>query len=583
MAWRCRLRRARSSYKQGRSPSVDAISAHIDNSPFQLGQYMSTHNHLSVQFEEKQIDSIFAKLDQCHLPGISVGVAVGGKPVYRKSFGLASMNLPTALSPGTRMRVGSISKQFTVLAYLLLCEEGRARIDDPIGKHLPELHPTTHKVTMHQLMSHTSGLRDSNDLVHQFSGIESNSVSAADYLSMYYELDDVNAPPGTTCLYNNGAYVVLSAVIERITRQPLEEALHDYVFGPIGMHDTLLRRWDYTFVPNSADSHLFEADKGWKGMGIFGGRDQSGAAMVVSTIDDMLRWMAHMDAPRVGSAATWEAMKTPPMLLNGTRASYGLGLYSLTYRGAVTLQHGGGLPGVNAVMLKFPAAALDVVAITNRSDINTANLAEKVVDACLPNLDPVVYPAEGQFTTGLFLSPRTSRVLQLYPSQLPYNPKGLMQIAAIDGHPLPFAPDRHGVLRTTSPALVSKIVLTRVGDLENPTSVLFDEFGNPDEFVPVKRVLRQDAEIIVGRYRSDTTGTELTISAAGEGARMSSKGRFGTAVHDLECLTEGIWESTAVEKFSLPMFGMLRFDNDYNVLSFSNYLTRNLRFRRSAP
>ena len=96
---------------------------------------------MRVKFDEEKVDSIFAELDQCHLPGAAVGIAVDGLPVYRKGFGLASMELPVLLSPTIRMRIGSTSKHFTCLAYLLLCEEGRAEIDDPIGKYLPELHP----------------------------------------------------------------------------------------------------------------------------------------------------------------------------------------------------------------------------------------------------------------------------------------------------------------------------------------------------------------------------------------------------------------------------------------------------------
>src|SRR6202022_3356579 len=111
---------------------------------------------LAVEFDEKKIDAIFAKVDQCQMPGAAVGIAIGGKPVYRKGFGLASMELPLVLSPSIRMRIYSTAKHFTCLAYMLLCEGGKAGIDDPIGNVLPELHPVTRKVTMRQLMGHVS-------------------------------------------------------------------------------------------------------------------------------------------------------------------------------------------------------------------------------------------------------------------------------------------------------------------------------------------------------------------------------------------------------------------------------------------
>src|SRR5437762_7756253 len=94
---------------------------------------------LDVAFDERKIDAIFAELNQCHLPGAAVGIAIGGKPVYRKGFGLARMELPVVLSPAIRMRIGSTTKHFAAFAYLLLCEEGKAGIDDPLGKYFPEL------------------------------------------------------------------------------------------------------------------------------------------------------------------------------------------------------------------------------------------------------------------------------------------------------------------------------------------------------------------------------------------------------------------------------------------------------------
>src|ERR1700678_483044 len=127
-------------------------------------------NTLAVQFDEKKIDRIFEEVNQCELPGVAVGVAIGGKCVYRKGFGLANMELPISLSPAMRMRIGSTTKHFTSLAYLLLCEEGRAGLDDQLRTYFPELHPVTHNVTMRQLMGQMSGLRDAHDISWQFSG-----------------------------------------------------------------------------------------------------------------------------------------------------------------------------------------------------------------------------------------------------------------------------------------------------------------------------------------------------------------------------------------------------------------------------
>jgi D-aminopeptidase len=146
------------------------------------------YNPPTVLFDEKKIDAIFAPFDQCRLPGAAVGIAIHGTPAYRRGFGVANMELPILLSTNIRMRIASISKHFTALAYMLLCEDGIADIDDPIGKYLPELHRSTHKVTMRQLMGNIGGLHDAYDICHQFSGTAYPATSA-ELLSFYGDLD----------------------------------------------------------------------------------------------------------------------------------------------------------------------------------------------------------------------------------------------------------------------------------------------------------------------------------------------------------------------------------------------------------
>src|SRR5580658_3725362 len=104
----------------------------------------------SIAFDERKIDAIFADLDQCHSPGAAVGIAIDNRPVYRKGFGLANMELPVVLSPTIRMRIASTTKHFTCLAYMLLCEEGKAALDDPIGRYVPELKPASGRATVRQ-------------------------------------------------------------------------------------------------------------------------------------------------------------------------------------------------------------------------------------------------------------------------------------------------------------------------------------------------------------------------------------------------------------------------------------------------
>lgn len=553
----------------------------------------------SVELDERKIDAVFAGLNQCQLPGVAVGIALQGKPIYRKGFGLANMELPVLLSPTIRMRIGSVTKHFAAFAYMLLCEEGRAAADDTIGKYLPELHPVTHGVTLRQLMGHTSGLRDASDIRFRFGGFEGRPVSCEELLRLYRTLDDVDTPPGTAWMYNNGGYMILSAIIERITGQDLGQVLRERIFTPIGMTDTLLRRWDTDFVPNSATPHTMNPSGAFEKR--YWGLDFAGAGGMVSTVDDLLRWLAHMDAPAVGSARTWTAMKAPHTLANGTSTDYGLGLILGTYRGLKTIHHGGGWIGGNAQLLKVPEAGLDIVIIANRADAFAPVLANKILDSCVADLQPLEEGFKGPthteafallrikgddpvspekpdkatpaatFVTGAFRSQTSGRVVQLFG-------KEGRQIVSIDGHDLPYARCADGVLRPIPIWSFIKRVVTLKGNPAKPTAIQLSDFGTVDDLGPMDLVTKPDLGKIIGQYRSQSTATDISIYSGETGPRMRTQCPYGSMDYALECLTDGVWRANSV--LSIFLDCILSFDAAHEEFRLSSYNTRMLPFRR---
>lgn len=523
---------------------------------------------MTVSFNEQRTDAIFAELNQCHLPGAAVGIAVRGYPVYRKGFGLASAELPVVLSATTRMRLFSVSKHFACLAYLLLCEEGQASIDDPIDKYLPELHPVARAVTPRQLMGNISGLRDSHDITWVFSGAAA-PVLSTDLLSFYHTIDDVNCAPGTSWIYNNGGFLLLTFIVERITGQSMEEVLYRRIFGPVGMHDTLLRRTNTDFIPNSATMHMTNPAGSYHRSYL--GGERAGEGGVVSTVDDMLRWLRHMDDPVVGNVDTWTAMKTPQVLANGTSTGYGLGLFAGKYRGVETVFHSGGGMGANAFMLKVPAARLDVVVLVNRHDVDSMSLAHRILDACLPDLDPVKDSPRRKTVAGVFRSPTTGRVVQLFS-------KDEQQRGWIDNYDIPLEIDGDGVLRPSQMFGFLKQQLTPLDSL-GPERIRFDDFGNSDVLLRVVSESRIMPDAVLGRYRSESTGTEAEIYASETGACLRTVGRFGCKTFDLECLARGTWHARS----QLPwMGGIVSFDDDCRAFRFTTARTWALPFRRVA-
>jgi D-aminopeptidase len=532
-----------------------------------------------VHFDESAVDDIFAELNQCRLPGAAVGIAIDRVPVYRKGFGLASMDFPVVLSPSTRLRIASTSKHFTCLAYLLLCEDGFADIDDSVGKYLPELNGATRNATMRQLMGNTSGLRDVYDIFNQFNepyahgGGPAQWVRSHDLFRLYCDIDDVNAKPGTAWIYNNGGWLLLSVVIERISGQTLEQVMLERIFKPIGMSDSLLLRSDVDFVGNRGSQHVLKPAGGFERLS-WGVDNFLGAGAVMSTVDDMLKWLAHMDAPSVGNEATWNLIKAPHHLQNGCSTGYGLGLMIDRYRGVDTLHHGGNAFGGNVQMLKVPSLGLDVMVMVNRQDVWAFALVNKILDACLHNLNPIVKKPRGDsFVTGTFRSATSDRIVQMYG-------KNGQQIAVIGAGELPLESDENGVLRYTELWSEAKLTIKIVGNRVQPDAILLNEFDNIDELQISRVATAPDTRAIVGRYRA-VAGIDATISETEAGVELLTKGQFGSVAYLLEYIGQHIWRARPLSATRIGFLGgVLSFEEDGAALRFSSVLTRSLPFRR---
>jgi len=521
----------------------------------------------SFRFDHKMIDAIVAGLDQRGRPGAVLGIAVGGRPLYREGFGLANMELPLVLSTSTRMRVMSVTKQFASLAYLLLCESGRATPDDLVGKYLPGLHPVTRNVSVRQLMGNISGLRDVLDLSWHFSGT-GHPISTTELLSLYEELDQVNAAPGTAWIYNNGGWLLLGAIIERIAERSIEDVLRERIFEPLGMYDSLLRRTDTDFVRNCAHSHLLNPDGQYEKAGF--GTALSCEGGVVSTVDDLLRWLKHMSAPIVGTAETWHALRQPQQLANGSYTGYGLGLVVGRYRGVEVLYHSGVGMGCSAHVLKVPAFDLDVVVISNRDGVFAPELAERILDVCL-QLQAAGPPGmDAPLCSGIFRSPQTGRVIQLFVRE-----GG--QTASIDGFELPLELGEGGILRPTGASRHLKLSVTVEADPRASQTIRISDFGNTDELIRLSPSQATDGSEIAGHYKSTETQIEAVVSN-GRNPALKTRGRFGAAQFDLQPLAEGIWRARSGG--SIPWGGILSFASDATSFAFSNSCTRMLKFVR---
>ncbi len=288
---------------------------------------------------------------------------------------------------------------------MLLAEEERLSIDESPRKVLPELPGWANAITLRQLMAHTSGMRDSLDLILHTAG---PGVAAAPdiHLRMLAALDSVNFAPGESWSYNNGGYALLTEIVARVSGQPLADFLRERIFEPVGMNDTLLRALDTDLVSNSATLHVPSPAGGYT-RGVFG-VPIGGEGGIVSTVDDMLMWLKNMSDPVVGSRETWQTMRTPL-----TSHGYGLGLIAGRHRGLATVHHAGAVVGGSSQMIKLVDHQLDIIVMSNGlGGLELHNLVDAIIESCIPGLPPPEdVPAEP--ITGIFYSAATGRRLAL--------------------------------------------------------------------------------------------------------------------------------------------------------------------------
>lgn len=520
------------------------------------------------RFDEKQLDAVFAELDSCHEPGGAVAIAIGGIPVYRKGFGLANIELPVLLSSTIRMRIGSTTKHFICLAYMLLCEDGKANIDDPVEKYIPEIHPVAHGITIRQLMGHTSGLRDSL-AVSMFTNGTGAPVTRSEMTAYYQTIGDLDFAPGTAWSYNNGAYTLLSTVIERLTADPLDDILRKRIFQPLGMHYTMLRRWDSGFVPNSATLHMASPQGGFTRDVM--GPEYDGAGGLVATMDDMLIWLKHMDAPTIGSVATWDLMRTPFRLPNGISTGYGLGLVIDTYRGVDTISHSGGVMSGNSQMIKVPAAGLDISIAINRSDVGASSLANKVIDLLVEGLTPQPPKKTAEPISGLYVSPSSGRVVEL-------SAANGGQMASFDGFPmLPMDIDEGGMLQL--PETLRNLQISFLPHDNEGSLFEFDIQDRMDKIEPNTEAKLSD---MCGEYHAASIGAFAMVQQTADGPRLTFDGAHGRAAYTLEPLTVHHWRAASLG-ISAIQSGIITFADDGQSFDLTSTRLRHVRFIRRCP
>ena len=366
---------------------------------------------------EAALDKLFAGFDGSDRPGCTVAVVKDGKPLLRKAYGMASIDLGVANTPETVIRIGSQTKQFAVFLAFLLIKEGKLGYDDEVRKYHTDLPDYGMPVKISHVMTNVSGLREFLDMI-SLSGADARApISAAEISKLMRGQPSLNFKPGGRLMYCNTGFRLLSEIVEKISDEPMEDVMRKRIFEPLGMSNSRLMRLDDEVVPGLATHHLQQPDGSYK-KGRWG-TPIAGEGGAVSTLDDMLAWAANMvsEKPKVGTAEIFRTMATPPKFNSGLTSIYAHGLQSAPWRGIHGIGHGGGVAGGRSGTYQFPEHKLVVCILGNLDNIAPYPLSRKIADIVLGDrlqaLPAAPPPADLENLVGLYWDDARSEPMEL--------------------------------------------------------------------------------------------------------------------------------------------------------------------------
>ncbi len=323
----------------------------------------------------------FGKYARPDSPGVVVAVTHRGEVIHRGQYGMADIAQGVALDGRSVIRIGSQTKQFTVLLALMLEAEGKLSMAHEVQRYMPWVPKLERPVTLRHLASNTSGMRDFLEAL-TYSGAPITMPSTREFARrVIARQDELNFLPGEKLIYCNTGFFLLSEIVEEISGRSFDELLESRICGPLGMADSRLMKRDSDILARLAGHHTRDAEGKWSRASW--GIELGGEGGMVSTLEDMLIWQKNLAHPKIGTEAMWTRMKTPAVYANGTASLYGLGLVSTAYRGLRAIGHGGGVAGGRSDSQYYPAAEFGIVILGNHDELAPFSIARRIADACL--------------------------------------------------------------------------------------------------------------------------------------------------------------------------------------------------------
>lgn len=326
---------------------------------------------------EKRADQLMVAYSGENVPGGVVAVIRDGKLVFSKAYGMAHLSHGIPYAVGTPSNIGSVSKQFTAMAILLLEQEGKLSLDDDVRLHLPELPDLGQVVKIKNMLNHTNGFREVFNLMPMTGWKGEDVLLRQEVIEILKRQEELQAAPGEEYNYNNSAFIMLAEIVERISGQTFPEFMDENVFGPLGMSSTVVRTDPATIIPGASQGYMRDST-GYKEAGDL--YSAYGAGGIYTTPEDFARWMSNFKDPVLGGEEVISSLIRVDTLNNGDTMSYALGIGVGEYKGLKSYSHGGADIAHRAFAVYFPDINSGVIAWSNNANFASGRIAYQMAD-----------------------------------------------------------------------------------------------------------------------------------------------------------------------------------------------------------
>ena len=323
-----------------------------------------------------------AKTNPMPAPGCGVGVSLNGESVFEKAFGMAEMehNIPNTAQ--TIFESGSVAKQFTAAALVLLQQDGKLKIDDDVRKYVPELPEYGKPITIRHILTHTSGLRDWGAVMSLTGAGRGDRVITQDIaFDVVIRQKALDFKPGAEYSYSNSGYQLATIIIERVSKQKFADFVAERLFKPLGMKNSSWRDDYRRLVPGRAQAYTRQgATGGWRLNMPF--MNVVGNGGMLTTIGDWLKWNAMLDS-RSFNPKLVDELETQAVLNDGLKINYALGMDVTAYKGIKRISHQGETAGYRTFLARYPEKKLSVALLCNGSPPFAVDIVDDLVDEIL--------------------------------------------------------------------------------------------------------------------------------------------------------------------------------------------------------